>query len=157
MIEKIYIDLDGVLADFDAWKDEFGKTHPEINTDIQEFWTQAATVDRLYYHLDLMPDASALMMYLESLGIPLAILTAIPRRKSIPSAESDKREWVKENIGDIEFHIGPFAKDKQRFSKPGMVLIDDKQKNIDEWNAKGGDGVVFTSTNRTIKAIEALM
>ena len=157
MVDKIYIDLDGVLADFDKWKNEAAKYHPQILTDKSELWIDAAATDRLYYHLDLMPDAATLMLYLESLGIPLAILTAIPRRKTVPTAEADKREWVKENIGDIEFHIGPFSQDKQRFSGPGKVLIDDKKLNIDQWNAKGGDGILFTGANQAIRAVERLL
>ena len=157
MIEKIYIDCDGVLANFDKRKAEVEKVHPEMANSTKEFWNALASVDRLYYHMEMMPDASALMMYLESLDVPLAILTAIPLPKTIPTAEADKKAWVRENIGPIEFHIGPFAKDKQRFSKPGMVLIDDNTKNIDEWNAKGGYGILHTSLSQTIKAVEELM
>jgi hypothetical protein len=91
-----------------------------------------------------MPEADILMEYLRGLDVPLAILTALPRRSSIPDAEADKRAWVKHWVGDIEFNIGPYAKDKQRFAGPGRVLIDDSELNIPQWRSRGGFGILYT-------------
>jgi 5'(3')-deoxyribonucleotidase len=153
-VKKIYIDMDGVLADFDGWKLEYAKTHPEILTSKDEFWRKASKVDRLYYNLKPMPEAKQLMTYLQSLNIPLAILTALPRKSSIPSAEADKQQWVRENLGDIEFNVGPYAKNKQRFSGAGLMLIDDKIENVQEWEAKGGIGILYTGFNKAKQDIE---
>jgi hypothetical protein len=146
-IKKIYIDLDGVLADFDKWKLELAKTYPIILTDKHEFWKRASRVNKLYLNLEPMPDANNLMFYLSNLGIPLAILTALPMKRSIPSAEKDKRTWVKLYIGDIEFNVGPYARDKQNFSGEGLLLIDDKEQNIIDWENKGGIGILYTDFN----------
>ncbi|MCI4436114.1 MAG: hypothetical protein JHC33_04805 [Ignisphaera sp.] len=143
-IKKIYIDMDGVLADFDKWKEEHAKTHPKILTDKSEFWREAAKVDHLYLHLDPMPEASMLLEYLHSLDIPLAILTALPKRTSIPDAEKDKRVWNRKFAGNLEFNVGPYSTQKQRFSGEGLVLIDDKMQNITEWKQRGGIGIFYT-------------
>ena len=153
-IEKIFIDMDGVLADFDGWKAEAAKTHPEILTDKEELWKEVSGIDHFYWNLPLMPYALDLMKYLRSLQVPLAILTAIPRRRSVPQATHDKIEWIKAYIdSNLEFHIGPFAQDKQRFSGPGRVLIDDNEKNIAQWNSRGGRGVLY----RGFKNMECLL
>ncbi len=153
-IKKIYIDLDGVLADFDKWKLEYAKTYQEILINNSEFWRQASKVNHLYKHLDVMPDAFKLLKYLKSLNIPLAILTGIPKKSSMPEAEQDKRDWVKKYIGDIEFNIGPYSVNKQRFSGPGLVLIDDNELNITQWIQKGGIGILYTDFNSCKKELE---
>lgn len=138
MINKIYIDLDGVLADFDGWMASI----PDL-TDANLWQYMAANEPHAYAKLKPMEDAFVLMEYLQGLDISLSILTAIPRRSSIPDAEQDKKDWVKRYLGDIEFHIGPFARDKQRFSGPGKILIDDKESNIQQWESKGGKGFLY--------------
>lgn len=149
-IDKIFIDLDGVLADFDGWKDSI----PEIND--HNVWGHAKKIPNFYYTLRPMPEAFILMDYLQGLRIPLAILTALPRRSTLPDAESDKLRWVREYFGDIEFNIGPFAIDKQKFSAPGRVLIDDSELNIPQWISRGGQGILYTGFMPCYDALERL-
>ena len=136
-ISAIYIDQDGVLAHFDKWKD----AQPGITR--ETLWDEVKKIPHFYSTLEVMPEAHRLMSYLQSLHIPLAILTGIPRRATVPDAEQDKAEWILKNFGHIEFHIGPFAQDKQNWSGPGMVLIDDKPINIQQWEQKGGKGFLY--------------
>jgi 5'(3')-deoxyribonucleotidase len=139
-ISKIFIDMDGVLADFDLWKD----AQPEI-TDDPSLWKAVSQISHFYGTLKPMPEAHRLMDYLQSLHIPLAILTGIPRKTSIPTAEQDKAEWMLKNFGHMEFNIGPYSQDKQNWSGPGpgLILIDDKPINIQQWEAKGGKGFLY--------------
>ena len=115
-ISKIFIDMDGVLADFDLWKD----AQPEI-TDDPSLWKAVSQISHFYGTLKPMPEAHRLMDYLQSLHIPLAILTGIPRKTSIPTAEQDKAEWMLKNFGHMEFNIGPYSQDKQNWSGPGLA------------------------------------
>lgn len=154
-IEKIYIDMDGVLADFDRWKDERAKTDPRVLDD-KTLWDAVKEVPHFYATLEPMPEAFILMDYLRGLNVPLAILTALPRRSSIPEAEQDKADWVKRHIGNIEFNVGPYAIDKQRLSRPGHVLIDDNEKNIAQWNAKGGTAIFYEGFMILYDAMERL-
>ena len=136
VVKRVYIDLDGVLADFDLWKD----AQPEI-TDDPSLWKAVSQISHFYGTLKPMPEAHRLMDYLQSLHIPLAILTGIPRKTSIPTAEQDKAEWMLKNFGHMEFNIGPYSQDKQNWSGPGLILIDDKPINIQQWEQKGGEGI----------------
>ena len=36
------------------------------------------------------------------------------------------------------------AMDKHLLARPNHILIDDRQKNVDEWNAAGGIGILHT-------------
>ena len=51
-------------------------------------------------------------------------------------------------------NVGPYAKNKQRFSGAGLMLIDDKLENVQEWTAKGGIGILYTNFNQAKQDIE---
>lgn len=143
--------MDGVLSNFDKWK----HTHGGITK--ENIWTELKKEDHFFLNLEPMPEMEQLMEYLYSLNTPLAILTAIPRRDTIPEAQEDKRKWVRKHLGDIEFNVGPFAINKQRFSGPGLVLIDDNQMNIEQWKKKGGHAIYYTGFEALHKSMERLL
>jgi hypothetical protein len=45
---------------------------------------------------------------------------------------------------------------KQLFAGENRILIDDLANTIDEWNAKGGIGILHTSAANTIKELKKL-
>jgi hypothetical protein len=45
---------------------------------------------------------------------------------------------------------------KQLFSEPNRILIDDMKQTIDEWNAKGGIGIFHISAADTISQLKKL-
>jgi len=155
----IYIDMDGVVADFDTFVGgvlgrEIGWGTSQDLTDDE--WVKLASVDRLYYQLPLMPDATKLVAYAKSLSTRFYIefLTAIPRRTTIPSAQADKQAWITKYFPGMRMNIGPFSRDKQKWCIPGDILIDDRPSNIKEWEAAGGIAIYHTGdVNATIKYI----
>ena len=158
-MKTIYIDMDGVVADFDTYVEgvlgrEIGWGTSQDLTD--EEWVKLASVDRLYYHLPLMPDATKLVAYAKSLStrFHVGFLTAIPRRTTIPSAQADKRAWVDKYFPGMRMDIGPYSRDKQKWCIPGDILIDDRPSNITEWSAAGGIAMYHTGdVDATIKYI----
>ena len=155
----IYIDMDGVVADFDTYVEgvlgrEIGWGTSQDLTDDE--WVKLASVDRLYYHLPLMPDATKLVAYAKSLStrFHVGFLTAIPRRTTIPSAQADKQAWVDKYFPGMKMDIGPYSRDKQKWCTPGDILIDDRPSNIVEWSAAGGIAMYHTGdVDATIKYI----
>jgi 5'(3')-deoxyribonucleotidase len=156
---KTFVDLDGVVADYDnGFKHLTGRYPNEVSD--QEMWDlliKNSNGAGFYRQLKPMPDAGELWGYLVVHGYEPRILTGIPRRVSIPTAEADKAEWVRVNLGGwVEFNIGPYAIDKQKHCTPGDILIDDNEKNIAQWKAKGGIGIFHTNAANTIKELELL-
>ena len=162
-MKTIYIDMDGVVADFDTYVEgvlgrEIGWGTSQDLTDDE--WVKLASVDRLYYHLPLMPDATKLVAYAKSLSsrFYVGFLTAIPRRTTIPSAQADKQAWVDKYFPGMKMDIGPYSRDKQKWCIPGDILIDDRPSNIAEWAAAGGIAVYHTGdVNATIKYINRVI
>jgi 5'(3')-deoxyribonucleotidase len=157
----IYVDMDGVVADFDTFVSNLlGRPIGwETTSDLSdEEWKKLASVDRLYYQLPMMPGATKLIAYVKSLNTRFYVgfLTAIPRRTTIPSAHADKLAWVDKYFPGMRMDIGPYSHDKQKWCIPGDILIDDRPSNIAEWTAAGGIAVYHTGdVNATIKYINS--
>ena len=163
-MRTIYLDMDGVVADFDTFAEEllgreigWGDTTQDLSA---EEWLRLASVDRLYYQLPLMPDATKLVAYVKSLStrFQIGFLTAIPRRTTIPSARADKQAWVDKYFPGMRMDIGPFSHDKHKWCSPGDILVDDRPSNIREWNAAGGIAIYHTGdVNATIKRLNEVI
>lgn len=143
--------MDGVLADFDKFVYQtLGKTFDQnARSDAEEdaMWAALLRVERLYFQLEPMPCAQALWQQAHSYGAKVEVLTAIPRRTSMPSAEQDKREWIEKYFGTTTpVRIGPHSRDKWKHAIPADILIDDRHDNITDWiNKAKGIGIQYTN------------
>ena len=163
-MRTIFLDMDGVVADFDTFAEEllkrkigWGDTTQDLS---DEEWVRLASVDRLYYQLPLMPDATKLVAYVKSLStrFQVGFLTAIPRRTTIPSARADKQAWVDKYFPGMRMDIGPFSHDKHKWCSSGDILVDDRPSNIREWKAAGGFAIYHTGdVDATIKRINEVI
>lgn len=155
----IYLDMDGVLADFDSKCVELTGKHFMVWPDSQSAWAAIEQHQDMYRILPPLSDALALIEGCVSLskiyGCKLAVLTAIPRIGRLPLVAQHKQEWLAEHFPQFpdlltNFNIGPYAVDKQNHCKPDHVLIDDSDLNIPQWIAKGGCGILHTSAEQSL-------
>jgi len=103
-----------------------------------------------------MPDGKQLWSYIEKYK---PILLSAPSQK--PSSRYGKRVWVannlpKEKIGFPIKLILAKRENKQDYSKPNRILIDDRADNVEEWKSKGGIGILHTSAADTIEKLKQL-
>jgi len=155
----IFLDMDGVLADFDKLVIEiFGAPfgHERSDEEEKQMWGELMKVDRLYLQLDLMPTARELWEKAHSYGAKVEVLTAIPRKATMPSAEVDKREWIAKHFGEATtVRIGPYSRDKWRHAKRADILVDDRQSNITDWINRGeGIGIFYDDFARVINVLD---
>lgn len=138
----VYVDLDGVLADFDKWANDYLGDISWSEEIEKPLWGRLGEVKDLYARLPVHPHAYALWNYLTENFERVEILTAIPRRAHFPDAVNHKRDWVHKHFGDcVRVNFGPYAYDKQFHIRSNYdVLIDDSSKNINQWNARGAIG-----------------
>jgi len=151
MNNVIYLDMDGVLADFEGhmhtlmgpvWKEEINK----------DGWGKLADHPSLYADLPMMPDALELYSgCLEKVAhySQIQVLTALPNKAApnFPDVVKHKIDWIHRHISpDLRVHFGPLAVHKQLHKKHANdVLIDDMKRNIKQWNDVGGIGILHTS------------
>lgn len=163
-MRTIFLDMDGVVADFDTFASNLlGRKigwHESKFDLTKDEWEKLSSVDRLYYNLPLMTDATKLVAYVKSLSTRFTVqfLTAVPRRTTMPDARADKQAWVDKYFPGMRMDIGPFSHDKQKWCKPGDILIDDRPSNIEEWKAAGGIAIYHTGdVDATIKRINEVI
>jgi 5'(3')-deoxyribonucleotidase len=163
-MRTIFLDMDGVVADFDTFVSNLLGRPIGWNDSKQDLtdeeWEKLASVDRLYYQLPLMPDATKLVAYVKSLStrFNVGFLTAVPRRSTIPSARDDKQAWVDKYFPGMKMDIGPYSHHKQKWCTPGDILVDDRPSNIEQWSAVGGIAIYHIGdVDATIKRINEVV
>lgn len=149
----IYLDCDGVLADFDSVAESvFGlpsrKAEAELGT--ERFWVNLQTHPEFYRNLPLLPDGRRL--YEAVAHLQPTILTGCPRGGW---AEPQKRKWSAENFPGVPM-ICCASRYKSNYCQPGDVLIDDWTRYQDLWERKGGVFIHHTTYENTISALERL-
>jgi len=149
----IYCDMDSVLVDFDLGYQELtGMTTQQADANgVEAFWeplTKAGA--KFWITLQWMPDGKQLWDYIKKYN---PILLSAPSREE--SSKLGKRVWVKRELPGVKL-ILKYASQKQEYASPTSILIDDRQKNIDQWEAAGGIGILHTSTPNTIKQLKQL-
>lgn len=165
-VEKIYFDMDGVLADFKRGIRELCGIEPppqpeEVPEEEREaakkandeMWELVKEVDHFYDKLEVMPYGRALFEAVyKKYRDKCEILTGIPKANhGITTAAEDKINWVRRLLSkDIKVNI-VYTEEKPKYCKnKGCILIDDLQKNIVEWKKMGGSGFMNVDGNDTL-------
>lgn len=150
MAKQLYLDCDGVLADFNAgafavldmpareFQDRFG---------LRRFWRELAGTPDFYFSLPLMADAMELFEAVRHLD-PI-ILTGLPLGDW---AADQKVRWAAQHFPGTRI-ITTMARDKRDHAKDGDVLVDDLLKHRHLWEEVGGVFVHHTSAEATIDAL----
>ena len=154
--DRIYFDMDGVLADFDRGVLEMCQIEAgnQDDPDRKErddimFAAIAATP---HFYLRLKPVDGTLDILKELIsryGDRVEILTGIPKpHRNVVTATEDKIQWVRELVSeDIKVNT-VLRREKMQYAKgPGSILIDDMKMNIGEWTEAGGTGILFTGAD----------
>jgi hypothetical protein len=156
IIKKIYLDMDGVIADFDRRYKTRYKMLPreaEQHKEFDKFFTQFIN-DGEFATLDLMPDAMDLINFLKSLKVPTEILSSSASEKRDPDIRPQKLEWLKKNNIEFPAIIVPGKRHKKEYSNKNTLLIDDTSVNIDQWRREGGIGILHTDAFTTINILK---
>ena len=134
---RLFLDADGVLADFDLGVRRLLGTSARdyIATHGRgAFWKQLAQAPNFYGTLPEMPDARVLYDAAEHLKP--TILTGLPEGSW---AAPQKVDWAARHFPGVAI-ITCMARDKHLHMHPGDVLVDDREKHRAAYEAAG---VVF--------------
>lgn len=144
----IYIDMDGVVADFDGAVQAILGRDPRVDQRYPESeWGKVRQYQRIYRDLPLCREANVLVQGIRQLAQTrqkqVLFLTAVPKDNDFPWAFADKIAWAQRHFPDVPVWFGPYSFDKHLRAEPQDVLIDDRVSNIDEWRAAGGHGILY--------------
>ena len=143
--------MDDVVADWTGFANEFFNTpnRPATHYLPDGEWARLKTQQRMYRDLKVKSGAIELVntikRYCQTNVAEVFFLTALPHDDSFPYAPYDKVRWCERYFPGIPMFIGPYAKDKHNFCKPGDVLIDDRLSNCEDWARAGGRAYQYTT------------
>jgi deoxypyrimidine-specific 5' nucleotidase type C protein (NT5C) len=123
---RLFLDADGVLADFDEGARRLFGMHPrqfEAKHGRREFWRLIAKAKNFYGTLPEMPDARLLFDGVKHLKP--TILTGLPIGNW---AAPQKVAWAAEHFPGVPI-ITCMARDKHKHMKAGDVLVDDLENH----------------------------
>jgi 5'(3')-deoxyribonucleotidase len=148
----VFLDVDGVLANFDKrafealglpyspdhpalqmwkWHEYFGLNSDELDS--------VCTVD-FWSGVQWMPDGREILKVVEeAFGEDIYLLTA-PMSNS--GSATGKVLWVERHIPRYKKRVIITQAPKSLFAGPDRLLIDDKDENIAEFVAAGGQGIL---------------
>ena len=158
---KVFVDMDGVLADFfGEWQKLIGKDWRKVK-DIEPALQKIRDKDDFWLNLPLLPQAKNLLGVIKKVKGSYSILSSpLPND---PNSEPHKREWIKKNLDFFPPENVIITHDKAKFATnpdgTPNILIDDFGKNIASWEAAGGEGFKHKDHKfeRTAKAIQQHM
>ncbi len=153
-VESIFIDLDGVLCDMvgsalrvhnrqdvlETWVKGMYDIEDVLGIAKNHFWK---VIDSHGYEFwsELEPYPWMDQLYRAALRITdNVILCTKPSKAHFSSG--GKHQWILQNFGS-QFRNYIITPHKHHCSAPGRVLIDDSEKNIEEWRHQGGTGILF--------------
>jgi hypothetical protein len=148
---RLFLDCDGVLADFDAsFEERFGMKPRafEAKHGAGTFWHRVRTADPPFYlMLPLKADARALHDAVARFAP--TILTGAPLGDW---AEPQKIAWAGVHFPGVPI-IVCLARNKSDYCRPGDVLVDDQDRYRDRWEAKGGIFIHHTSAADSVPRV----
>lgn len=149
-MRQLFLDADGVLADFDQGAQAVFGCHPRKYEDehgTPKFWSTLHAHPDFYETLPVMHDARELYEAVAHLN-PI-ILTGCPMGGW---AQEQKIKWRNKNFPGVPM-ITTLSKDKRSHAKSGDILIDDYLKYQHLWVEMGGIFIHHTSAKTSLEEL----
>ncbi|MDC7224454.1 MAG: hypothetical protein PQJ60_11990 [Spirochaetales bacterium] len=158
---QLFLDLDGVLVDFNRGVRFYSGKGPEEQT-AKQMWSVLSHVKNFYAKLSWTEDGPELWEKTRSLD-PV-ILTGLPLGKW---AEPQKREWCRRELGQDVPVICGMSRDKHLLAWDWLyennlghltpILIDDRLNLKFPWEEGGGRFILHFSARESLKRLEEVI
>lgn len=148
----VYIDMDGVLADF------FGEVAKEHDVN---YWReihrkdlgidQVAQEPGFFKMLPILPNAGKFMRGVLHLTNDQYSILSSPLLSNVEDSSQEKTEWLARHLKNHQPRAIIFDHEKYKYAKQPddtpNILIDDWDTNIRLWEANGGIGILYKDDN----------
>lgn len=153
MIQRIYFDMDGTIADYEKrfieiWGVDTYKKFSTMSKEEKRPYKEAMAKQNFYEELDPMPMLTRMETLFRN-GIDVAILTSVGKVESRLIAQQ-KCNWLEakcskalyEHLMDGRFFYVKSSREKAEFANQYVALVDDREKAWRPFLEAGGHVVV---------------
>jgi PAS domain-containing protein len=151
---KIFLDMDGVLVDFDKQFEELTGMPPrefESKHSTEKFWEEIDGAGVGFWRgMKWMPGGEAL--YNRAAQHDHALLSS-PSRSEV--SKIGKRLWRRDKTPNTKLILAR-SYNKKNYAAPNHILIDDREDNIQQWINAGGIGILYKSPEQVNKELDKL-
>ncbi len=147
MMITLYLDMDGVLCNFD----KAYRTYDPQKADRKRF-RQAVMEYHIFEDLEFMPDTQELLNHVSKLrDIDVQILTSMGTYESLQAnaAKTQKMRWLDKHNIPYKPNFVRTKTEKAQYATPSSILIDDSVGCITPFVAAGGHGILHTNASQT--------
>lgn len=152
-ISMIYLDMDGVIADFYKRYYERYKLAPrdaEKKKEFNKYFDEFIATGQ-FATLDLMPGAMDGLIFLRKhLTVPTQILSSTANEARYDEISKQKMLWLETHGITFTPNFVPGKRHKYKFAAPDKIIIDDTESVIDDWKKAGGIGILHKDWPTTL-------
>lgn len=139
-IECIYLDMDGVIADFvKRYKEMYHMepTEAENKKEFNKYFDEFIKTNQ-FATLDKMPGTDTALEFLRKAQVPTQILSSTANEERYDDISKQKMIWLQTHGITFTPNFVPGKKHKYKWAKPNTIIIDDTESVIDDWRNAGG-------------------
>ena len=159
---KIYLDMDGVICNFERRYFELYKELPGSMRDRKEFnknWDHFVQTKQ-FESLDLWPGSFDLLYHVRQYmqkGVEVEILSSSGGEKYHNEVTEQKLKWLHNTGIDFKANIVSGRRNKAKYATPDSILIDDTHDVIQSFNNAGGIGIHHKEIGNTLMLLKHIV
>jgi hypothetical protein len=149
---KIYVDMDGVLTD---WEKQFERlfgvpveTYESEHGKEKRYELVHKNSPNFYATMPWMNDGKILYNFIKE--FPTEILS----HATDAECKQGKEKWLSDHNVTLKQNLVPEREDKAKFATPDSILIDDREDNVNEFIQAGGIGILHKNATDTINKLK---
>ena len=154
-VSKIYVDMDGVLCDFEKrYKELYGdiKDRDRRSTFRPNFSNFIETGQ--FALLEPMSDFLTLKVFLDSIDVTKEILSSTAYEETYDTISNQKMNWLNEYGVTWKPNFVPGKRHKYKYATPDALIIDDTLSVIQDWHKAGGFAIWHNNALSTISQLK---